>query len=64
MERSSWFRFREVEPSFKEFLASPAMMCLGLMSIKPDMGCTICSQLAILKELCHSDFLDFSYLDL
>jgi hypothetical protein len=36
----SWFSFRKVEPSFKEFLASPAMMHLGLMSIKPDVGCT------------------------
>jgi hypothetical protein len=36
----SWFRFREVEPSFKEFLASHAMMRLGLLSIKPDLGHT------------------------
>jgi hypothetical protein len=35
----SLFRLVEVEPSFKEFLASPAMMCLGLLSIKPDVGC-------------------------
>jgi hypothetical protein len=27
----------EVEPSFEEFLASPAMMHLGLLSIKPDV---------------------------
>jgi hypothetical protein len=33
-------RLGEVEPSFKEFLASPAMMCLGLMSIKPEEGRT------------------------
>jgi hypothetical protein len=36
----SWFRLGEVEPSFKGFLASPAMMRLGLVSIKPDVGCT------------------------
>jgi hypothetical protein len=30
-KRGSWFRLGEVEPSFKEFLASPEMMCLGLM---------------------------------
>jgi hypothetical protein len=36
----SWFRLGEVEPSFKEFLASPAIMHLGLVSIKPDVGCT------------------------
>jgi hypothetical protein len=24
----SWFRLEEVEPSFKEFVASPVMMCL------------------------------------
>jgi hypothetical protein len=29
-----------VEPNFKEFLASPAMMHLALMSIKPEVGCT------------------------
>jgi hypothetical protein len=48
----SWFRLREVEPSFKEFdtsrmdacssfkefIHSSAIMCLGLMSIKPDVG--------------------------
>jgi hypothetical protein len=37
---SSCFRLREVEPSFKEFVASPAMMHLGLLSIKPDVGGT------------------------
>jgi hypothetical protein len=36
----SWFRLGEVEPSFKEFLTSPAMMHLGLMSIKPDVDST------------------------
>jgi hypothetical protein len=36
----SQFRLGEVGPSFKEFLASPAMMRLGLVSIKPDVGCT------------------------
>jgi hypothetical protein len=36
----SQFRLREVEPNFKAFLASPAMMRLGLFSIKPDVGCT------------------------
>jgi hypothetical protein len=36
----SQFRLGEKEPSFKEFLASPTMMRLGLMSIKPDVGCT------------------------
>jgi hypothetical protein len=50
----SQFRLGEVKPSFKEFLASlardafpsfkkilasPAMICLGLMSINPDVGC-------------------------
>jgi hypothetical protein len=34
----SRFRLEEVEPSFKEFLASSAMMRLVLMSIKPDVG--------------------------
>jgi hypothetical protein len=38
-KKGSWFRLIEVEPSFKEFLASPAMMRLGLMSIKFDVGC-------------------------
>jgi hypothetical protein len=32
------YRLREVEPSFKEFLASPGMMHLGLVSIKADFG--------------------------
>jgi hypothetical protein len=36
----SWFRLGEVEPDFKEFLASPAMMHLGLLSKKPDVGHT------------------------
>jgi hypothetical protein len=36
----SWFRIGEVEPSFKEFLASPALMRLGLLSIKPEVGST------------------------
>jgi hypothetical protein len=36
----SWLRLGEVEPSFKDFLASPTMMRLGLLSIKPDVGCT------------------------
>jgi hypothetical protein len=36
----SWFRHGEVELSFKEFVASPAMMRLGLMSIKPEVGYT------------------------
>jgi hypothetical protein len=36
----SRFRLGEVEPSFKEFLASPVMMCLGMLSNKPDVGCT------------------------
>jgi hypothetical protein len=36
----SQFKLGEVEPSFKEFLASPAMMRLGLMIINPDVGCT------------------------
>jgi hypothetical protein len=27
-------------PSFKDFLASPAMMILSLMPIKPEVGCT------------------------
>jgi hypothetical protein len=43
----SWFRLGGVEPTFKEFLASPAMMRLGLMSIKPDVDCTKIFQLAI-----------------
>jgi hypothetical protein len=30
----------KVVPSFKEFLASPEMMHLWVMSIKPEMGCT------------------------
>jgi hypothetical protein len=34
----SRFRLGEVEPSFKGFLASTAMMRLGLMPIKPDIG--------------------------
>jgi hypothetical protein len=37
---SSQFRLGEVDPSFKEFVASPATMHLGLMSIKPDVRCT------------------------
>jgi hypothetical protein len=36
----SWFRLGEEEPSFKAFLASPTIICLGLMSIKPDLGRT------------------------
>jgi hypothetical protein len=36
----SWFRLRESEPSFKEFLGSPTIMHLGLFSIKPEVGCT------------------------
>jgi hypothetical protein len=36
----SWFRLGEVEPCFKEFLASPAMMRFRLMSIKPNVGHT------------------------
>jgi hypothetical protein len=36
----SRFRLGEVEPSFKEFLASPEMMHLGLLSINPYVGCT------------------------
>jgi hypothetical protein len=47
----SWFRLRDEEPSFKEFLASLVMMSVDLLSIKPHMGCTICYQLAILSEL-------------
>jgi hypothetical protein len=39
-KRGSWFMLGEVESNFKEFLASPAMMRLGLVSIKPDMGYT------------------------
>jgi hypothetical protein len=35
----SWFRLGQVEPSFKEFLVSFAMMCLGFWSIKPDVDC-------------------------
>jgi hypothetical protein len=34
----SQFILREVEPSFKRFLASPVMMYVGLVSIKPDLG--------------------------
>jgi hypothetical protein len=49
-------------PSFKEFLVSPATMRLGLISINPDMGCRKLFSAAIFKELCHSDFLDFSCL--
>jgi hypothetical protein len=33
----SWFRLGEVEPSFKEFLASPAMMRLDLILIKTNV---------------------------
>jgi hypothetical protein len=58
----SQFRFVEVEPSFKEFLASPAMMHLGLLSIKPDVGCTKFLPDCYFYELCHSDFLDLSCL--
>jgi hypothetical protein len=36
----SQYKLGEVESSFKEFLASPTMMGLGLVSIKPEMGCT------------------------
>jgi hypothetical protein len=36
----SQFRLGEVEPSFKEFLASFSMMHLGLLSIDSDVGCT------------------------
>jgi hypothetical protein len=36
----SRYRLGEVDPSFKEFLASPAMMRLGLVSIKPGVGRT------------------------
>jgi hypothetical protein len=39
-EMGSRFRLGEAEPNFKEFLASPAMMHLGLMSIKPDVDYT------------------------
>jgi hypothetical protein len=38
-KRGSWFRLGEIEPSFKEFLASLAMMGLGLVTIKPDVDC-------------------------
>jgi hypothetical protein len=31
----SWFRLGEVDPNFKEFLTSPAVMPFGM---KPDMG--------------------------
>jgi hypothetical protein len=37
------------------------MICLGLLSIKPAKNC---SQYTVFKELCHSDFLDISCLDL
>jgi hypothetical protein len=41
--RRKWgsrFRLGDVEPNFKEFLASPSMMHLGLMPIKPEVGFT------------------------
>jgi hypothetical protein len=38
LEFSSASQLGNVEPSFKEFLAFPAMMRLGLVSIKPDVG--------------------------
>jgi hypothetical protein len=43
-------------PSFKEFLASPSIMLLGLLSIKPDVSCTNCSQLAIFKSYAALNF--------
>jgi hypothetical protein len=56
----SQFRLGEVEPSFKEFLASPAMIRLELLSSKANMGRAKSFQLAIFKELCHYEFLDLS----
>jgi hypothetical protein len=35
----SWFRLGVIEPSFKEFLCSPTMIRLVLVSIKPDVVC-------------------------
>jgi hypothetical protein len=49
-------------PSFKKFLDSPAMMRLGLMSIKPDVGRTKSFPDCYFLALCHSDVLDCSCL--
>jgi hypothetical protein len=53
---STQLRLGEVEPSFKKFLASPSMICLGLISIEPEVGLTKLFPACLFKELCNSDF--------
>jgi hypothetical protein len=43
----SWFRLGEIEPSFKDFLASSAMIHLGCCQLIPMRVVQNCSHLAI-----------------
>jgi hypothetical protein len=47
----SRFRLGEIELRIKEILTSNTRMCLDLVSIQPDVGCTKCSQLAFLSVM-------------